>query len=233
MPSLTEAMTSLANSIMQQRHERATDAAARRAATHDRVVAVMAQLGDTHAARAAAFRDYQAAATAEKTQRTRDTDAMLAQNRRGRMARQRHRQEMAAAQQRQLAAFMTGLTADVDAMRAGFVADLEGQRAALRVLARGVEQKLDAARRDREGAGEVFRGRRPAAAPAPARTPHAPARHEPARHEPARPGPARAKPAEHEHAKPAAASSPPMSNMSGMPPARPHATTPSEGGSST
>jgi hypothetical protein len=162
--------------------------------TTTRRKAVVSQLRDDRKSRAMAARDYRAVVKATQAQRSKATETQLALYRRGRLALHRHRLELAAAQRRQLATFMAGLTANVDGLRVGFRAELESartaqrrqltafardltisvgamrsgfrtalqsQRIVLKAAARGVQQKLDDAKHDRQGASDAWRGRKP------------------------------------------------------------------------
>jgi hypothetical protein len=75
---------------------------------------------------------------------------------------QRHRLDHTAAQRRQLASFMSDLTARVSATRDGFRADLGSLRVALKASADGMHRALDSHRRDRHGAAEAWHATRPA-----------------------------------------------------------------------
>src|SRR5579863_5554537 len=125
MPSMTYAMGRLAHAIAQGHRDRAE-------LTTTRHKAVFAQLRDDRRSREAAARNYRVVAKATKAQRSKDTASQLALYRRSRLSRRRHRLELAAAQRSQLAAFMTGLTANVDALRVGFRAELDNARRAQR-----------------------------------------------------------------------------------------------------
>lgn len=132
MPSMTEAMSNLTHTIVLQRRNRGEAAALRHKVTKDRSIVVASLLHDARTSHAAATRDYRATALAIKTKRPKDVAALLAVYRRALLARHRHRLELAAVQHRQLAAFMTGLTASVGSLRSRFRTDLERQRSAQR-----------------------------------------------------------------------------------------------------
>jgi hypothetical protein len=84
-----------------------------------------------------------------------DVDSLLA-------LQQRHRLDHTAAQRRQLASFMSELTASVSSMRDGFRADLGSLRVALKASADGMHRQLDAQRRDRRDADEAWHSTKPA-----------------------------------------------------------------------
>lgn len=182
MPSMTDAMGELAHSIVLLRRDRAETTALRRKATHDRSKSVVAQLRDAKTSRTAAAREYRAMASATNAKRARTVGTLLSAHGRARQARQRHRLDLATAQRRQLAAFMTDLTDSVGTLREGFRTGLDAQRAALKTAAKAVHQQLAETRRDRHGAGEAWHGRKPAAHS----TAHAAERqHRPETHRPA------------------------------------------------
>jgi hypothetical protein len=220
-------MTRLAHTIAHLHEERAAANAARRDEAHDRLVAVQTQLDDTRKARNETFRAYQAASLATRLQRAQDAEALLGLHSRSLQARHRHRLDLAAAQRRHLAEFMTDLTATVSSLRADFVADLEGQRAALRSAAQGIHAQLDAARRDREGGGAALRGvhHPETALPEPSAMPAAPAAAAP---QPKAPEPAPAPRLATSSPKP----TPPAEVIAPPPPAAraPAAAAPAEGG---
>jgi len=161
MPNMTDATSGLAHSIAVHRRDRAEAATLRRKATNNRSTTVASQLRDAGASRAAAAGDYRIAAAATNAQRARIVETLLALYRRARLAKHGHRLKLAGAQRRQLAAFMTDLTAGVGALRDGFRADQGRACAALKATADAVHRQLDEAARDRHGAGEAWRGREP------------------------------------------------------------------------
>jgi hypothetical protein len=168
MPSMTDSMSGLADSIARERRFRAEAATQRRGSTRERSRAVAAQCDAAAGSRGAAARAYRTAAVATRAQRARDVDAMLAGCRSSRLAWHRQQMEGAAAQRRRLAAFMADLTAGIGTLRDQFRTDLADRRAALRMAADGVHGQTEAARRDRRGAGDAWAGRKPAAPARPA-----------------------------------------------------------------
>jgi hypothetical protein len=130
MPNMTDATSGLAHSIAVHRRDRAEAATLRRKATNNRSTTVASQLRDAGASRAAAAGDYRIAAAATNAQRARIVETLLALYRRARLAKHGHRLKLAGAQRRQLAAFMTDLTAGVGALRDGFRTELNNQRGA-------------------------------------------------------------------------------------------------------
>ena len=80
---------------------------------------------------------------------------------------QRQRLDHTAAQRRQLASFMSELTASVSSMRDRFRAELGSLRGALEASADGMHRQLDLHRRDRHGADEAWHSTKPAPASKP------------------------------------------------------------------
>jgi hypothetical protein len=182
---MTDAMSALAHAIAQHRRDRATATKLRGEETADRSRAVASQLREARAAFTRHARDYRATAEAANEQRHMTVGALLAANRHRRMTRHGQRLEMATAQHRQLATFMSDLTADVGTMRdkfrahlardrraqssalASFAANLAtdvgamraGMRARHRAMSQDLHQLLRNATRDRHGATEAWRGR--------------------------------------------------------------------------
>jgi hypothetical protein len=155
MQTLTNAMTGLAHSIVQLRQDRAEATTRRGKEAQDRDIAVALQLDNTRTARGVAARSYHAAASASVAQLSTDVDSFLALQR-------RHRLDHTATQRRQLASFMSDLTASVGTMRDGFRADLGSLRVALKASSDGTHRQLDAHRRDRHGADEAWHSTKPA-----------------------------------------------------------------------
>jgi len=83
-----------------------------------------------------------------------DVDGFLA-------VQQRQRLDQTAAQRRQLASFMSELTASVSSMRDRFRAELGSLRGALEASADGMHRQLDLHRRDRHGADEAWHSTKP------------------------------------------------------------------------
>ena len=171
MPSMTEDMTNLANSIVSHRHERAEATKIRCKATQLRGAAVIHQLQVFGRTRAEAAHVYHKAAEAAAALRVRTTASALDLHRRARATN-------AEAQRRELASFMTGLIDGVTHLREGFAVELTNRRVALKTLAEGVHRDLRASNLDRQGAADAWSGRkaRPAArmpvpVPAPAPPP--------------------------------------------------------------
>jgi hypothetical protein len=155
MQTLTNAITGLAHTIVQLREERAEATAQRGKETQERDIAVALELDNTRAARGAAARSYHAAASASVAKLATDVDSFISLQRRNRL-------DHTAAQRRQLASFMSDLTATVGTMRDGFRADLGSLRVALKASADGTHRQLDAQRSDRHGADEAWHSTKPA-----------------------------------------------------------------------
>jgi hypothetical protein len=155
MQTLTNAMSGLAHSIVQLRQDRAEATTLRGKEAHQRDVAVALELNNIKMARGAAARSYHAAASASVAQLSKDVDNFIALQR-------RHRLDHTAAQRRQLAGFMSDLTASVGTMRDGFRADLGSLRVALKASADGTHRQLDGHKRDRQGAQEAWHASKPA-----------------------------------------------------------------------
>jgi hypothetical protein len=144
MPSMTDAMDRLAQSIARSRRARAEAAVPRSKHVH-------AVLALHRHDRLALHRHQRRQLTAYMNDLTAKVGTLRAGFRAG-------LESLRSKQPGELAVFVTNLSASVGTLRAGFRSDLAGQRAAWRRAAHSVHQQLDEVRRDRHAAGDAWRG---------------------------------------------------------------------------